>query len=369
MHRPMFRITATLLLVLATACADDPTTAGAPAAGAPPTLNNVPLAPASQYGMNANPCHGSGDSTCLHRELDNAQSAGVRWIRMAAYWYIVQPNGGSQTDPNWNATVIENLQRTVRMAHRRGIQTNLILFGTPDWARLCGHPDVPDCGSVTSPPHEGMWVAWAYFAAHMADAFPTVTHFSIWNEPNVTSFFTPHPGHTANQDYYTLVAYAAAPLHDRGRFVVAGETAPHENMRAFIRDLMHGSGHQIDVLGVHHYNSATNIISWINEIPGLMDQAGRPRIPIWLTEYGHGVEHAGDADQAAVLTKVLDAMNSGAQPLWQKSFPFAMNFTGFRLADFNPDGTTNYIRPAWYCYQSVAFGYSRSSFCNYDSGT
>lgn len=255
-------------------------------------------------------------STYQRREqtLDEMKSLGVDVVRSNVLWNWVasHPNSGRPKKVKYDWF---RWDRLVEGAQARGIEVQLTLTGPiPAWASRCKHlrhtckPNPRD---------------YARFVAAAAKHFPSVTRWSIWNEPNQAGWLYPQ---TAAPRLYRSLAYAAIDaLHRNGHgddSILLGETAPlgrrfgspdKLNMAPlrFWRELLclrpFRCSHfkQLRVTGIAHHpytrggaGSPLSVVgpndvtlASIDRLERVIDEGARRRrlpgrLPIYLTEYG-----------------------------------------------------------------------------------
>jgi hypothetical protein len=111
----------------------------------------------------------------------NAQllrGAGAVWVRRnALQWAVVEPEEGAR---NWAAVSV--LEQEMQIAAKRGLRVILIIRDTPGWAQR-------NAGLACGPIRADKMAAFGAFvrdavARYSAKPFG-VTHFEIWNEPDV----------------------------------------------------------------------------------------------------------------------------------------------------------------------------------------
>jgi hypothetical protein len=110
--------------------------------------------------------------------VERMRSAGAAWTRRnALQWSAVEPNPG---DREWAA--VAPLEQDLRSAAGRGLNVILIVRSAPDWARL--EPDVP-CGPVRDDRLAALGAFMRDVAIRYGAASFNITHFELWNEPDV----------------------------------------------------------------------------------------------------------------------------------------------------------------------------------------
>ena len=214
------------------------------------------------------------------------QDLGVRVMRVTVHWDQVEPEQGSF---DWTGTdaVLDALQDA-------GIEPVLTLYGTPGWANGVRAPNVAPTNGAD----------FATFAAAIAERYPSVHKWTIWNEPNQRRWLS-----TASPVQYVtrLLNPAYAAIHDvsPSSRVAGGVTAPRgatggTSPVAFIRG-MGRAGARLDVYAHHPYALGPSETPWsggcarcqtitLSTIDKLLTETrrafGRP-IRLWLTELGY----------------------------------------------------------------------------------
>jgi hypothetical protein len=157
--------------------------------------------------------------------MHGVQLAGSKIVRFYIYWRAVA--GDTEpvhpADPNdpsydWNA---HHIFDNVTEAQLRGLTVMLTLRSAPDWAQR----------GKTSPrgTHNPDPQMLKQFTQAALAKFHNVKYWGVWNEPNYKTFLSPQykDGKLVSPGMYrTLLNAAAGPIHNQGKFVVAGETAP-----------------------------------------------------------------------------------------------------------------------------------------------
>ncbi len=172
--------------------------------------------------------------------LDEAKALGADVIRANVIWSKYAPSPTSTKKPKrfdgknpnaYPAGVFSQLDSFVAGAQARGMQPLLTPTGPiPAWASRCK-------GSVkarsTCKPNPQLYGA---FVRALGKRYPTVTMWSIWNEPNLRAWLAPQYEKsgssgllTSASSYRALAASAIAGLRGTGhrnQTILLGETAP-----------------------------------------------------------------------------------------------------------------------------------------------
>ena len=293
---------ATTILV---ACAGDSPTDPAALAFQPVTPASYDAGPASntRFGV-VEAGMWDRDSATQQAAVNFAREAGVRFVRDAWYWTLLQPDNPDSFDP----AVLEKVRREIRIIRRAGLEPYITLEGTPPWVRYCT-PGQEVCDSRT-PPHPDAWMWWRKFVGDIvaefnsSDQLQRVDHWGIWNEPDAPAFLVPAPHYVSWQDvYWLLYNYAADAIHPVPGKVIhgpelstgAGDSAAiHANFVSIISRLTFRIRPQ-DAITVHGYTSSTNLRNRLAGFSNYLNQA-LPNSEIWVTEVGDG-DPQGELDQ------------------------------------------------------------------------
>jgi hypothetical protein len=254
--------------------------------------------------------------------MQAVEDAGGSIVRLYLYWRNVAGSTppANPTDPNsynWNAG---HLQANVDAAQSRGLQVMLTIRSAPNWAQRGGH----DSRGTHNPAPDKLRA----FTRAAVDHFSDVKYWGVWNEPNYKSFLSPQykDGKLVSPAMYRkLLNSAAGVLHNHGKTVIAGETAPfsHWNRKGkptapgpllFLSKLLcvDKSGHatcktnvHADVLATHPYTSGNayhhalsrndvslgDLSAWKRLVNGaskakhITNRNGGHGVDLWITEF------------------------------------------------------------------------------------
>ncbi len=247
--------------------------------------------------------------------IDACVTLGVSWVRMDANWWVLEPTDGTY---NWTA-----LDAAVNDAVASGLNVYLTLAYTPDWVTRHGDTDawagndVPDDSLDWS---DFVGVAVAHYRAL------GVTHFGIWNEPNLTGFWEG----TVNEYVNTILAPGAAAVRNAcGDCLVLGpDLANVGDCDDFMQDVLTlAPANTFDIIAHHIYQgfAETGVSIWdgdsfinaldqqrftftrrdLRQVLDLFNYTGE----VWITETGYRADPPGDTTeedlQATYVTRVL----------------------------------------------------------------
>src|SRR5918997_3267104 len=171
----------------------------------------------------------------LDGEWDLMASSGAETVRTAFYWPSAQRDGSAPPD-------LAHLDGVVLQAARRGMPVLPIVTGTPGWA-------ASRAGDETSPPRDPALYAdflrtlverygpqGSLWAEHPDVPRRAIRDWQIWNEPNLTRYWTPPRDQGFARGYVRLLAAADRALAEAdpgARAILAG--LPNERWTALRR--------------------------------------------------------------------------------------------------------------------------------------
>ena len=269
----MRRLLTTLLLALCAVAATAP-----PAAAAQRTV------PRGWLGVIADgPLTRAG--AVVDGEWDLMAASGAESVRTAFYWPSAQRRESAPPDlSRFDAVVLD--------AARRGLPVLPIVTGTPGWAGR--RP-----GDETSPPRDPrLYAAFlttlvgrygprgSLWAEHPELPARPIRAWQVWNEPNLTRYWTPPGRQTFARSYVELLraAHGAIGRADPGaRVVLAG--LPNESWIALRKIYKAGGRGTFDAVALHPYTGRPrNVIRLVELARKEMRRYRDSRRPVWLTE-------------------------------------------------------------------------------------
>jgi len=218
-------------------------------------------------------------------EWDLMASSGAESVRTAFYWPSAQRDGNTPPD-------LAHLDGIVLQAARRGLPVLPIVTGTPGWAASRGHDE-------TSPPRDNkLYTAFlrtlvarygprgSLWAEHPEIAARPIRDWQIWNEPNLTRYWSPPRGQGFARSYVKLLEAADRALKsaDRGsRTILAG--LPNESWMTLRRIYSRGGRGAFDAVALHPYTGKPrNAVRLVELARKEMRRHRDGRKPIWITE-------------------------------------------------------------------------------------
>lgn len=296
----------------------------------------------------------------LNRQFDLMKQSGASWVRLNIIWSVIE---GSRGQFDWSTS-----DRVVAAARARGLQVLGLLTYTPSWASGSGDDKV----APRNPADIGPFAQ----AAVQRYTGQGVHAWEIWNEPNLSGTWAPHPDVAA---YSALLKAAASAIRsaDASATIIAGGLAPGGDAGdgstisplSFVRGLYAaGAGPYFSAVALHPYSfpalpmqSGTDDWNAFVRAP-LVHQAmvdnGDGAKPIWFTEFGSPTGSAADAVstniQAQTIPQAYDQLANWpwAGPL----FYYTLRDSGTNSADreqnfglFRQDYSA---KPAWSAFLS-----------------
>ena len=259
-------------------------------------------------------------------ELDALAALGVHWVRIDANWLQLEPAQGRYA---WG-----DIDRVVDGAAARGLKVMMTLAYAPAWASEPGIDDV----SSNDVPRPGTYAAFVDAAVrHYAPR--GVTHFGLWNEPNLGGFFEG----SIEQYLDRVLLPGADALHAACAECKAlgPDLAGISRWQDYLGPVMAGAGDRLDVVTHHTYASPRTVrAQWACDDfdhaldigadaicfykPGLrqvLDQSGW-RGEVWLTETGHRGDpwdSAGEQEKQRAAVEYITGRQLET-PWWTNTF-------------------------------------------------
>lgn len=256
----------------------------------------------SPYGINS---HAPAEPA-LTQILDKEQAAGVGWLRIDFLW--------TEIEPAWNTFDWSRHDAIAAAASARGLRIFGTLAFTPQWATSgavkTGTPDNP--------------ADWYDFCFRCARRYPGIQHWGMWNEPNLTAFWT-----GTRQQYIDVILKNGADAIHAGNpgAKVCGPELAHKDLRQWydwLRESIDQSAGKLDVLTHHLYDVTgpagvtarleqstlygTEPSRWSQAVPSVKEvlaYTGWLGRPFWLTEVGWASDQVGETTQATYYNGLL----------------------------------------------------------------
>lgn len=227
---------------------------------------------------------------------DVAQRLGMRWVRVDFNWFQIEPAQGAF---RW-----EELDRVVGRAAERALEVLATLAYTPAWAS-----STPESPKTSDPPASNAY--WTDFVRRAVARYgDRVRHWQLWNEPNITEFWT-----GSMRQYRTEIlepGAAAARSARPGVQVVSPGLANLRNWRDWFREILIAKD-AIDVINHHNYapNGREVLEDLERDLPSrpslrtLIGELGVQDKPFWLTETGRRSDQGNQLEYYQDVVDVL----------------------------------------------------------------
>jgi hypothetical protein len=268
-------------------------------------------------------------------EWDGMVAAGAESVRAAFFWDRVQPYRTAAEIPSADAarfrhtggvpTDFTELDATVAAAAARRLGALPVVQGTPGWAaRRPGDPASPPARPATFAAFLRVLVArygprGTFWAERPDLPRMPVRAWQIWNEPNLTRYWSVQP---FARPYARLLrtAHAAISRSDPGATVVLAGL-PNESWTALRRIYAAGGRGGFDAVALHPYTGRPqDVLRLVRRARRVMARYGDRRVPVWLTELswpaargrvpdpaGFEVTEAGQATRLGTALRLLAA--------------------------------------------------------------
>ena len=252
--------------------------------------------PYVQFGVQDDAYLSAGPS--LDSRLATLDRMGAKLVRYTVNWRQVAPKRPRKAvNPGDAAYDWASTDAVLKGLHKHRIAVLVPLFGTPGWA---------NGGRKASGLPPSKW-SHAAFATAVAQRYPWIRMWEVWNEPNLRSFLNPSSPVLYVQRLLNPT-YAALHALNRANRVAGGATSPRPTPSgmspvAFMRG-MRAARPRLDAYSHHPYpvtrrerpngfygttcRYCKGVLTLAN-LPLLLQEVRRDFGPkrIWLTEYGY----------------------------------------------------------------------------------
>ncbi|QDA31799.1 hypothetical protein FH039_09590 [Thermococcus indicus] len=214
--------------------------------------------------------------------FDAAKKAGAKWVRIGFIWALAEPLPGE-----YNFTEFDWI---INAALERNLSVLPVVMFTPRWAS--GRPNAKDY--YLYPPARGEYLR--DFAKAIATHYRgRITHWELWNEPDMRGFLRDLDGDGSTADEYAeMLAYFHSGIKagDPNAGVVLGGLAnskvepscEKDYLRKLLSDPDFPAGKNFDVMNIHtNFRSPREIIEEIRETRATLEEFGLEK-PLWITE-------------------------------------------------------------------------------------
>lgn len=244
------------------------------------------------------------------RMLDAARATGASVVRAMVYWHLLAPRRPAAGKLPFDEPRLFELDELVAETAKRHMEVMLTIWGTPAWANGGNRPN-----RAPSDPDD-----LREFARGLAERYPQVRRYSVWNEPNLEQFLSPQfdaDGRSLAPHLYATfyrAAYEGIKQANPAALVAIGETSARGKdapSRGDVQDSHSPYGFarllaeerprlSFDAWAHHPFPTAPNqppdqrtrwptvtLLTLAHFGRALDSEFGRESIPLWITEYGH----------------------------------------------------------------------------------
>jgi beta-xylosidase len=238
------------------------------------------------------------DPAGYQAQMDQLQALGLEWVRVDLHWDTIEPQSGRY---RWD--VLDPLMAEIA---KRGLKAEVYLVGSAPHATSAppGSP-YPD----QYPPKDP--ALYAHALVQLAQRYPQVPAWQVWNEPNLPAFWRPREDPAA-YGQLLQVSVAAMQREAPGRDIVLGGMGYYSQMPTrggalMIEALGKGGLYGMDVITAYHPYS----LYPEGDDPVVMDFIARTRQgnaalraagarSIWADEWGWS-SYAGPKEEQPII--------------------------------------------------------------------
>jgi hypothetical protein len=249
----------------------------------------APLSAAQSTGPQ--PAFGLNEDWLYHLgDVPQLAALGADTSRVGLRWDYVEPVRG-RFDWSFYDALIAAMSA-------QGVRPMLTIDGSPCWARP-GSQCVPDSHH---PPYVKYLRGYSRFVAAAVRRYPDVIGVEIWNEPNLSEYWWPHPQPKLYARMLKLSFRAVKSVNPRIPVVFAGlvpqfgRDPSGQRMDATVfqrRAYKAGAGRWTDAFAVHPYvypetdpELLLGVRAQLAIAKGIAGHFGYPATPLWVTEFG-----------------------------------------------------------------------------------
>ncbi len=302
------------VLALATACVSERRNAAGLGGAAGPEAG-LPARPArdparSYFGLNGTKAFHIPEAldTVVPQRAAWMRELGVTWDRCDLWWHVVEPQRGRFD--------FERAERVYAALERAGLRWYPILCYGAAW-----YPP-----GRTAPLEDRDYDDFARYVEETVRRFRgRISHWSVWNEPNIHEFWSPEP---RVADYVRLLKRASAAIKraDPEALVCAPAVAPLGAWdRQFVEGMYRlGARDYFDIFDYHYYRNhppEREVPREIAEIRAVMARYGDAGKPIHISECGvtsivDGRTGPDERQAALVVRNQLLCLAAGVQRIF-----------------------------------------------------
>lgn len=282
------------------------------------------------------------------------QELGVSWIRYEFNWSFIEPEKGVF---DWS-----NYDKVVRDAGARNMHVLALLTYSPKWEsgsrnQYYAPKDLENWEHFVKAAVERYKPGGAFSKQEGNNNAYGVTHWEIWEEPNLPSFWKPAP---RADDYVELLQRANRVIRaeDPNAVIAIGGLSSGgegENTPVSFLEKMYTQGAKdcFDIVSVHPFifpQAPKDVPGFIAPVRALMNRQGDDKKPIWITSFGYRTTgEVTETGQARYVKDIYDELRKG----------YVEAMFWFNLRDFSSEDTFGLLRedfsrkPSFEAYKNI----------------
>ncbi len=287
-----------------------------PRAEPPATDRRAPWLP--RFGINDNIDARQDDDAVRIRQFGAIAQSGLKWIRIAIEWPLVQPNPGPMD--------FAKTDRVVRDATNAGLALQVILTFTPEWASTLGGSErtpaknPEDTDRFVRAVVERYGPDGTFWREHPDVRKRPIRVWEIWNEANLRHFFAPRSGRTYAH-HAVVVARAIRSVDPAARILFTGLVAnlsggswQVQQADEFVTEALREQpslARLLDGVAMHSYGDANEVTTVLCRMRATMNGVGLRHGALVLNEFGGTTSGRGaitDAQRAARIAEIVAAV-------------------------------------------------------------
>lgn len=249
-------------------------------------------------GVNAQLQYVSADMA--RRQVAAFKKLGLQWLRLGLHWMLIEPKAGQ-----FELKDVDRMMALVRNENLRSITT---VVGTPRFLSSAPAGDIGEKHFDKFPPRDPK--AYAQRLMQLAQRYPQVDVWQVWNEPNIPGFWLPKAD---PQGYAKLLAPAVMGLRavQPGKPIAMAGMAYYSQMYGrsglMLEDMGKLGAYGLDLIVAYHPYSAEpegaddgsrDFLTHAPFVNKWLRAAGVKQI--WATEWGWS-SYAGPKEEQPII--------------------------------------------------------------------
>lgn len=244
-------------------------------------------------------------TTLANTEVDAVDYVTVShgFVRLAVPWKEMELTQGNID--------FSLLDKYVARADQHGLPMVFNFFSIPTWANNSTGCDFWISQNCSDPPTSAQY--FYNFALAVAQRYPEVAFWELWNEPDLKVFW--------NGSIGSLKSLILQPGRDAIRSVLPGAqfiSPPMVTSSAKLTNLLNSTNGWWAFAGIHVYNKQNPTYTALrNQVNGKWTNAknavtnSNKNLAFWITEVGVNSNTVGEQAQADTLAALIDGIDSG----------------------------------------------------------